>query len=101
MTVQQDTELFYFFLLVRMNGQPVATSMGVVVQAMVAADAAGVVFSRDPLTGDPTKVTVTANYGLGEASRIWANPIRFFFLNMFSLFHRAWSPPCPNLTRWW
>ncbi len=40
--------------------------MGVVVQEMVPAEAAGVIFSRDPLTGDPSKIVVTANYGLGE-----------------------------------
>ena len=51
-----------------MNGQPVRASMGVVVQAMVAAEAAGVAFSRDPMTGDPSKVVVTANYGLGEVT---------------------------------
>ena len=49
-----------------MNGQPVLTGMSVVVQEMVAADAAGVIFTRDPVTGDPTKIVITANYGLGE-----------------------------------
>ncbi len=40
--------------------------MGGVVQEMFPPEAAGVIFSRDPLTGDPSKIVVTANYGLGE-----------------------------------
>ena len=40
--------------------------MGVVVQEMVPAEAAGVLFTRDPLSGDPSKIIITANYGLGE-----------------------------------
>ena len=40
--------------------------MGVVIQEMVDADSAGVVFSRDPVTGNPTQIVITANYGLGE-----------------------------------
>jgi phosphoenolpyruvate synthase/pyruvate phosphate dikinase len=40
--------------------------MAVVIQAMVDADSAGVAFSRDPVSGDPRKVVITANYGLGE-----------------------------------
>ena len=49
-----------------MNGQPVITGMSVVIQEMVSADAAGVIFTRDPVNGDPTKIVITANYGLGE-----------------------------------
>ena len=40
--------------------------MAVVVQEMVDADSAGVLFSRDPVTGNPSKIVITANYGLGE-----------------------------------
>ena len=40
--------------------------MGVVIQEMVPADAAGVIFSRDPVNGNPENVVITANYGLGE-----------------------------------
>ncbi len=54
------------FLSFRRHGQPVVATMGVVVQAMVEAEAAGVAFSRDPDTGDPSRVLITANYGLGE-----------------------------------
>ena len=40
--------------------------MAVVVQEMVDADSAGVLFSRDPVTGNPSQIVITANYGLGE-----------------------------------
>jgi len=38
-----------------------------VVQAMVWPDAAGVLFTADPLTGDTDRILVDAAYGLGEA----------------------------------
>ncbi|MCA2219253.1 rifamycin-inactivating phosphotransferase [Jidongwangia harbinensis] len=41
--------------------------MAVVVQRMVAADAAGVLFTADPVTGNRTVATVDAGFGLGEA----------------------------------
>lgn len=44
----------------------VKTSMGVCVQKMVNASAAGVMFTRHPTTGDPSNILITANYGLGE-----------------------------------
>jgi rifampicin phosphotransferase len=40
-------------------------AMGVVVQAMVPAEAAGVLLTLDPLTGDRSQVTIEAAYGLG------------------------------------
>ena len=42
--------------------------MAVVVQEMVESEASGVLFTRDPLTGNPGIITVNANYGLGEVS---------------------------------
>ncbi|KAH7966303.1 hypothetical protein HPB49_015209 [Dermacentor silvarum] len=41
--------------------------MAVVVQELVNADNAGVMFTCDPLTGNPGYITVTANYGIGES----------------------------------
>jgi pyruvate,water dikinase len=41
--------------------------MGVVVQAMVPAEAAGVMLTLDPLTGDRSQITIEAAYGLGVA----------------------------------
>jgi pyruvate,water dikinase len=42
-------------------------SMAVVVQRFVPADAAGVLFTVDPVTGDRHHVVVNANWGLGES----------------------------------
>ena len=41
-------------------------SMGVVVQSMVDADFAGVMFTADPVTGDRDHIVVESNPGLGE-----------------------------------
>ncbi|GAB6029207.1 hypothetical protein CHUAL_004978 [Chamberlinius hualienensis] len=51
----------------RQNGQLLNSGMGVVVQQMVPAQVAGVLFSRDPLTGSPNNMYITSNYGLGES----------------------------------
>ncbi|XP_052128708.1 putative phosphoenolpyruvate synthase isoform X2 [Frankliniella occidentalis] len=51
----------------RQHAQPVNAPMAVVVQRMVAADTAGVLFTCDPSSGDPRKLLITANYGLGES----------------------------------
>ncbi|GAB0097107.1 uncharacterized protein DMENIID0001_127060 [Sergentomyia squamirostris] len=51
----------------RQNTQPICTEMAVVVQQMVAADVAGVLFTQHPTTGNPSHVLITANYGLGES----------------------------------
>jgi pyruvate, water dikinase len=42
-------------------------AMAVVVQAMVDASAAGVMFSRSPTTGDKSVVTIEASWGLGSS----------------------------------
>jgi pyruvate,water dikinase len=44
-----------------------STQMAVVVQLMVDADAAGVLFTADPVSGNRTISAVEATYGLGEA----------------------------------
>lgn len=51
----------------RQHMLPIDTQMAVVVQQMVAADVAGVLFTCDPHSGDPRKMLVTSNYGLGES----------------------------------
>nr|XP_042911160.1 uncharacterized protein LOC107441118 [Parasteatoda tepidariorum] len=51
----------------KQNGQIINSPMAVVIQKMVPCDVAGVLFTCDPLTGNPTKMTITANYGLGES----------------------------------
>ncbi|MFL6089349.1 MAG: PEP/pyruvate-binding domain-containing protein [Aeromicrobium sp.] len=47
-------------------GLDAAARMGVVIQALVDADTAGVMFTRDPLTGADQRV-IEASWGLGEA----------------------------------
>lgn len=44
-----------------------AHGMGVVVQQLVAADSAGVIFTLNPLTGDERELVIEACLGLGEA----------------------------------
>ncbi|TCJ13876.1 phosphoenolpyruvate synthase [Rubrobacter taiwanensis] len=46
------------------GGEP---AMGVAVQMMVDAEVAGVMFTCNPLSGDPSTVAVNASWGLGEA----------------------------------
>lgn len=62
--------------------------MSVVIQELVDAKVAGVIFSADPRTGNPFQMIITANYGLGEVSektKIFtfqtANYLRFCFDN--------------------
>jgi phosphoenolpyruvate synthase/pyruvate phosphate dikinase len=42
-------------------------AMGVVVQQMVAAEAAGVMITLDPLTGDRSQISIESSFGLGLA----------------------------------
>ncbi|KAI9559139.1 hypothetical protein GHT06_015928 [Daphnia sinensis] len=51
----------------RQHGEPLIPGMGVVIQEMVDAEAAGVLFTVNPNDGDPGKMILTANYGLGES----------------------------------
>ena len=51
----------------RQNGQELLESMGVVVQEMVDADVAGVLFTVDPVTGNESNMVINANYGLGDS----------------------------------
>uniref|UniRef100_A0A6A7FWM4 Phosphoenolpyruvate synthase n=1 Tax=Hirondellea gigas TaxID=1518452 RepID=A0A6A7FWM4_9CRUS len=51
----------------RQRGLRTVGEMAVVVQEMVPADVAGVIFTCNPTTGSPATITITANYGLGES----------------------------------
>ncbi|XP_043247024.1 putative phosphoenolpyruvate synthase [Amphibalanus amphitrite] len=51
----------------RQHGQHIHPGMAVVVQQMVASEVSGVMFTRDPVTGDPSQISITASYGLGES----------------------------------
>ncbi|MCB0878988.1 MAG: hypothetical protein KDC46_08410 [Thermoleophilia bacterium] len=46
---------------------PLEVEMGLVVQRLVDADVAGVMFTGDPISGDPLTTVVSATFGLGEA----------------------------------
>lgn len=41
--------------------------MAVVVQEMIRPDSAGVIFTCDPVTGNPERVIINGNFGLGES----------------------------------
>ena len=51
----------------RQNGQELFEGLGVVVQEMVDADVAGVLFTADPVSGNETNIMINASYGLGES----------------------------------
>lgn len=42
--------------------------MAVVIQRMVPSEVAGVLFTIDPTTYSPSRMLITANYGLGEVT---------------------------------
>ncbi|XP_067854226.1 rifampicin phosphotransferase-like isoform X2 [Heptranchias perlo] len=68
--VQECWASLYSFQAVQyccQRGQPVPYSMGVVIQRMVSAQAAGVLFTCDPVTGHSGRMIINANYGLGES----------------------------------
>jgi rifampicin phosphotransferase len=46
---------------------PEKISLAVVVQELIDADASGVIFTADPVTGDDTMIEINAAWGLGEA----------------------------------
>ena len=46
---------------------PADVSIAVVVQRLVPAEAAGVMFTIDPVSGAPDQIVVSANWGLGES----------------------------------
>ncbi|GIY60328.1 putative phosphoenolpyruvate synthase [Caerostris extrusa] len=49
------------------NGQVLNSPMAVVIQDMVDCKVSGVLFTCDPITHNPSVITITANYGLGES----------------------------------
>lgn len=61
------------------NIQPINTKMSVVVQKMVTPDCAGVLFTQHPVSNDPSRMLVAANYGLGEVT-----PNSFLYSNIIS-----------------
>lgn len=62
--------------------------MAVVIQEMVDAQVAGVLFSRDPVTGNPSQIYITANYGLGEVKKLFNHLMEFYNLNFYRVLSR-------------
>ncbi|KAG5860856.1 Phosphoenolpyruvate synthase, partial [Gonioctena quinquepunctata] len=58
------------------HGLSVVTDMAVVVQKMVPADSAGVLFTCHPSTSNPSQMVVTSNFGIGEVSHQYNNKLR-------------------------
>lgn len=53
-------------MVCRQYGQLLAADMAVVIQEMVNAECAGVMFTREPLAGHPSVIAISSNNGLGE-----------------------------------
>ncbi|XP_022242823.1 uncharacterized protein LOC106460401 [Limulus polyphemus] len=51
----------------RQNGQAIEPNMAVVIQEMVPSQVSGVMFTVHPVTGHPSFISLSANYGLGES----------------------------------
>ncbi|TMV45620.1 hypothetical protein FE783_28465 [Paenibacillus mesophilus] len=54
------------YMTQRLNAADEAPAMSVIVQELIDADAAGVVFSRNPITGNEDEIMINSNFGLGE-----------------------------------
>lgn len=52
---------------IRQGIDPEAVSLAVVVQEMIVAEAAGILFTANPLNGDRDQLVINATWGLGEA----------------------------------
>ena len=55
-------------IMYRMNkGMPFLFNIGVGIPKMVNSRVSGIIFTINPLNGDPSKISIDASYGLGEA----------------------------------
>jgi pyruvate,water dikinase len=69
-----------------------AAAMGVVIQALIPADVAGVLFTANPRTGDRTELVVNASFGLGEAIVSGAVTPDLLVLDKTTLAHKQAVP---------
>ncbi|XP_074030149.1 rifampicin phosphotransferase isoform X2 [Leptinotarsa decemlineata] len=67
------------------HGLPIMTEMAVVVQKMIPADCAGVLFTCNPSTSNPSQMVITSNFGLGETVVSGSSDPDTFFLS------RSWD----------
>ena len=51
----------------RQNIDPGSVQLAIVVQLLVTAEVAGILFTSDPMTGDPDDALITSSWGLGES----------------------------------
>lgn len=74
----------------KQHGLPIRCDLAVVIQKMVNAQSAGVLFTCEPATGNPLYMVITSNYGLGEVNKYtyFRNNFKTFF---FSLIYRLLS----------
>lgn len=61
----ERTSIFFIFVC-RNHGQTINSGMGVVIQKMVPAEQAGVLFTYDPVTSDCGTMVINSNFGVGE-----------------------------------
>ena len=55
-------------IMYRMNkGMPFLFNIGVGIPKMVNSRVSGIIFTINPVNGDPSKISIDASYGLGEA----------------------------------
>lgn len=79
---------FLNYTFCRQHGIPIKSEMAVVIQKMVPAEAAGVLFTWHPTTSNPSQMVVTSNFGLGE---VMPQVINFLNVNEFLFWvFRAW-----------
>lgn len=56
----------------RQHVQEIIVQMSIVIQVMIPSECAGVMFTKHPTNGDPSKIVITANYGLGEVGHFFS-----------------------------
>jgi len=75
--------------------------MAVLVQEMVPANSAGVVFTSDPLTGDPGRIVIEGAPGLGDALVFWQGESRRYVVartrSKSSIVNSSGQPPEPRV----
>jgi pyruvate,water dikinase len=54
------------YMTQRLNAADEEPAMSVIVQELIDAEAAGVIFSRNPITGNEDEIIINSNFGLGE-----------------------------------
>ncbi|MGC5327731.1 PEP/pyruvate-binding domain-containing protein [Brevibacillus sp. SYSU BS000544] len=65
LSIYQDHAQSY--LTQRFSQVDEAPAMSIIVQELVNADVAGVIFSKNPITGNGNEIVINSNFGLGEA----------------------------------